>query len=42
MMRKRLILLIAGLILALCLPASAELASGAQALLLQRTRALPH
>ena len=40
MMRKRLILLIAGLILALCLPASAELASGAEALLLQRTRAL--
>ena len=40
MMRKRLILLIAGLILALCLPASAELDPEAQALLLQRTRAL--
>ena len=40
MMRKLLILLIAGLILAVCLPASAELDPGAEALLLEKTRAL--
>ena len=40
MMRKHLILLIAGLILALCLPASAELDPEAEALMLEKTHAL--